>query len=78
MVYQHFTLVPSMTVAENLVMSRDDVPAVIPWGRERERLARFMETVPFKLDLDRPVARLAARERQKVEILKQLDLRAAS
>ena len=74
MVYQHFTLVPSMTVAENLVMSRDDVPAVIPWRRERERLARFMETVPFKLDLDRPVARLAAGEKQKVEILKQLYL----
>src|SRR5690348_7540840 len=28
MVYQHFTLVPNMTVAENLVLSRDDVPAV--------------------------------------------------
>ena len=74
MVYQHFTLVPSMTVAENLVMSRDDVPAVIPWRRERERLARFMDTVPFKLDLDRPVTRLAAGEKQKVEILKQLYL----
>jgi general nucleoside transport system ATP-binding protein len=56
------------------VMSRDDVPAVVPWRRERERLARFMETVPFKLDLDRPVARLAAGEKQKVEILKQLYL----
>jgi len=31
MVYQHFTLVPSMTVAENLVMARDDVPAVVRW-----------------------------------------------
>src|SRR5438105_12543044 len=29
MVYQHFTLVPSMTVAENLVMARAAVPAVI-------------------------------------------------
>ncbi len=28
MVYQHFTLVPSMTVLENLVMSRPDVPAL--------------------------------------------------
>src|SRR5262249_62069883 len=28
MVYQHFTLVPSMTVAENLVMPRDDIPLV--------------------------------------------------
>ena len=75
MVYQHFTLVPSMTVAENLVMARDDVPAVVRWRRERERLAAFMGTVPFAIDLDQPVARLAAGEKQKVEILKQLYLR---
>src|SRR5476649_1348914 len=74
MVYQHFTLVPSMTVAENLVMSRDDVPAVVRWRQERERLAAFMDTVPFKVPLDKPVARLAAGEKQKVEILKQLYL----
>ena len=75
MVYQHFTLVPSMTVAENLVMSRDDVPAVVNWRSERERLDAFMQTVPFKLRLDAPVASLAAGEKQKVEILKQLYLR---
>jgi len=75
MVYQHFTLVPSMTVAENLVMARDAVPAVVNWQAEWERLSVFMATVPFRLDLDRPVARLAAGEKQKVEILKQLYLR---
>jgi len=74
MVYQHFTLVPSMTVAENLVMSRNDVPAVVRWGREMERLRAFMDTVPFKVPLDKPVERLAAGEKQKVEILKQLYL----
>jgi simple sugar transport system ATP-binding protein len=74
MVYQHFTLVPSMTVAENLVMSRADVPAVVRWKAERERLAAFMETVPFKLKLDTPVSRLAAGDKQKTEILKQLYL----
>ena len=42
MVYQHFTLVPSMTVAENLVMSRADVPAVIDWGHERGDLEEFI------------------------------------
>src|SRR3954467_10317239 len=31
MVYQHFTLVPAMTVAENLVLSRPDLPPVINW-----------------------------------------------
>src|SRR5262245_18872927 len=47
MVYQHFTLVPSMTAAENLVMSRADVPAILDWRAERERLAAFMGSVPF-------------------------------
>jgi simple sugar transport system ATP-binding protein len=74
MVYQHFTLVPSMTVAENLVMARDDVPAVVRWRAERERLGAFMMKVPFSVDLDAPVSRLAAGEKQKVEILKQLYL----
>jgi ABC-type uncharacterized transport system ATPase subunit len=74
MVYQHFTLVPSMTVAENLVMARDRVPAVVRWRRERERLAAFMATVPFQLPLDAPAASLAAGEKQKLEILKQLYL----
>jgi simple sugar transport system ATP-binding protein len=74
MVYQHFTLVPSMTVAENLVMARDDVPARVRWRRERERLAEFMTRVPFRVDLNKPAGRLAAGEKQKVEILKQLYL----
>src|SRR5262249_15096643 len=72
--YQHFTLVPSMTVAENLVMARDQVPAVVNWKAEWDELTAFMRTVPFRLDLDRPVASLAAGEKQKVEIVKQLYL----
>ena len=75
MVYQHFTLVPSMTVAENLMMARDDVPAVVRWSEERERLGEFMTTVPFAIDLDSLASRLAAGQKQKVEILKQLYLR---
>jgi simple sugar transport system ATP-binding protein len=74
MVYQHFTLVPSMTVAENLVMSRSAVPAVLNWAREREALSAFMERMPFQVRLDAEVGTLAAGERQKTEILKQLYL----
>ena len=44
MVYQHFTLVPAMTVAENMVLARDDVPAVIDWRKER----RELEAVPVR------------------------------
>jgi simple sugar transport system ATP-binding protein len=74
MVYQQFTLVPSLTGAENLVISRPHVPAVIDWGRERKALAAFMERMPFRIPLDRPVSELAAGEKQKLEIVKQLYL----
>jgi simple sugar transport system ATP-binding protein len=76
MVYQHFTLVPSLTGAENLVIARADAPAVIDWAAERADLAAFMARMPFRLNLDRPVAELAAGEKQKLEIVKQLYLKA--
>jgi simple sugar transport system ATP-binding protein len=74
MVYQHFTLVPGMTVLENLVMARPDVPAVIDWKKERAAVEAFLARTPFKVPLDLSAARLAAGEKQKVEILKQLYL----
>ncbi|CTQ53296.1 Ribose import ATP-binding protein RbsA [Roseibium album] len=74
MVYQHFTLVPSLTAAENLVIARAECPKVIDWGRERKELNAFLETTPFKVPLDMPVSSLSAGEKQKLEILKQLYL----
>ncbi|WP_116134544.1 ABC transporter ATP-binding protein [Tropicimonas sp. IMCC34043] len=74
MVYQHFTLVPSLTVAENLVISRLDTPGVIDWRAERRALDAFMAAMPFRVPLDQQVSRLAAGEKQKLEILKQLYL----
>ncbi|WP_407154483.1 ABC transporter ATP-binding protein [Bradyrhizobium sp. STM 3557] len=75
MVYQHFTLVPAMTVAENLVLARDHVPAVVNWARERQELAKFLAGMPFQIPLDAKVADISAGERQKCEILKQLYLK---
>jgi ABC-type uncharacterized transport system ATPase subunit len=74
MVYQHFTLVPSLTAAENLIAARADAPAIINWRKEREALSAFLERMPFRVPLDRPVASLAAGEKQKLEILKLLYL----
>ncbi|MGD9738611.1 MAG: ABC transporter ATP-binding protein [Bauldia sp.] len=74
MVYQHFTLIPSLTATENLVISRHDVPAIIDWKTEKARLAEFLSRMPFRVPLDRPVSELAAGEKQKLEILKQLYL----
>lgn len=74
MVYQHFTLVPAMTVAENLVMSRAELPFVIDWPRENKALERFLSRMPFRVPLDAKASVLSAGERQKCEILKQLYL----
>ena len=74
MVYQHFTLVPCLTAAENLVISRADTPSVINWPKERRLLDSFMETMPFRVPLDTQVASLSAGEKQKLELLKQLYL----
>ena len=74
MVFQHFTLIPSMTVAENLVLSRAGLPMVIDWKVEFARLEKFLEHAPFQVDLKRTVNTLAAGQKQKVEILKELYL----
>src|SRR5262249_28839757 len=51
MVYQHFTLVPNMTVLENFVLSREKLPAVIDWASERRLLQDYFSTTPFAVPL---------------------------
>lgn len=75
MVYQHFTSVPAMTVAENLVLSRYESKALINWKDELEELQAFMDASPFRVPIDVPIAQLAAGQKQKLEILKQLYLK---
>ncbi len=74
MVYQHFTLVPAMTVTENLVLARDTLPPVFDWAKERAALNEFLDRMPFRVPLDAKVSAISAGERQKCEILKQLYL----
>jgi simple sugar transport system ATP-binding protein len=63
-----------MTVAENLVLARREHPFVFDWASETKAIAAFMQRMPFRLDPGRPVRTLAAGEKQKLEILKQLYL----
>ena len=74
MVHQHFTLVPSMSVAENVFLGRH----IRKWGvfsdkaamvaRTRDLIARYR----FGLDPETPVRALSVGQRQRVEILKAL------
>lgn len=75
MVYQHFTVVPGMTVAENLLLARGQLPPIVRWHKVRQALTAFMRTTPFSLPLDATPQQLSAGEKQKLEILKQLFLR---
>ncbi len=75
MVYQHFTLVENMTVVENIVVARGTLPALIHWKDEKEKLAAFMERMPFRIEPGAMVRNLSAGEKQKVELLKQLYLK---
>ena len=75
MVYQHFTLAPGMSVAENLLLAGGRTSAVIDWKKERAALAEFLRSTPFTLDLDATPAGLSAGEKQKLELLKQLYLK---
>ena len=75
MVYQHFTLAPGMTVAENLLLAGGKTPALIDWKIKRAELRAFLATTPFTLDLDARPSELAAGEKQKLELLKQLYLK---
>jgi simple sugar transport system ATP-binding protein len=75
MVYQHFTSVPAMTVTENFVLARSDLPAVFDWRKETRELEAFLARMPFRVPLRAKVSAISAGERQKCEILKQLYLK---
>src|SRR5205085_5240166 len=65
----------SMTAAENRLLAGGRTPALIDWTRARAELRDFLATTPFRLDLDARPMELAAGEKQKLELLKQLYLR---
>ena len=75
MVYQHFTSVLAMTVAENFVLARPQLPVIIDWKQEKAQLEAFLDRMPFRVPLDAKVSAISAGERQKCEILKQLYLK---
>ena len=76
MVYQHFMLVPSLTVAENLIIGMEPRKGRIFYdGHKAVELA--METAKkynFDIDPKAPVSTLSVGQKQKVEILKVLIL----
>ena len=73
MVHQHFTLVPAMTVAENLALAAPSRSSVSP-RKMREAARRLMDRVGLPVDPDAMAGRLPVGLQQRVEILKALSI----
>lgn len=71
MVYQHFMLVDTMTVAENVMLGQEEGFFISPRKME-EKVARLAEQFSLGIDPSVPVSGLSMGERQRVEILKLL------
>lgn len=74
MVHQHFMLVPTLTVAENVILGQ-----YRPWQVLREEMAHVVERIHtlsrefgLKMDPNTLVSQLSVGEEQRVEILKVL------
>jgi len=71
MIHQHFRLVTSHTVAENVVLGLQE-HFFRPDRAARGKLEEFSKKYGLRVDFDAPVWHLSAGEQQRVEILKAL------
>ena len=72
MVYQRFKLVPSLSVAENLLLGRDTGRLGLKLGRISERIRELSQRFNLPVDPAAKIWQLSMGERQRVEILRLL------
>ena len=74
MIQQHFSLVPTHTAAENIILG--SVHGYISLKDHNKKLEKIAKEYGFDVPMDRPVGELAVGQQQKVEILKALYINA--
>jgi simple sugar transport system ATP-binding protein len=73
LVHQHFMLVPTLTVAENVVLGQEPRRGLfLDRARASREVADLAERTGLRVPVDRPVSELSVGEAQRVEILKTL------
>ena len=73
MVHQHFMLVPTLSVAENVVLGMEPrAGLVVDRARARREVEELSRSTGLAVDASRLVSRLSVGEAQRVEILKAL------
>jgi simple sugar transport system ATP-binding protein len=75
-VYQRPTIIPSLTVAENLFLNRQSADALRPirWRALRQEAAGLLASWELAVDVRRPAGELTVEQRQVVEIARALSL----
>ncbi len=72
MVHQHFMLVPSQTVTENIILGLDTPRFVLNLAELDKRILALQEQYGLKVDPKAKIWQLSVGEQQRVEILKML------
>jgi general nucleoside transport system ATP-binding protein len=72
MVHQHFMLVPSQTVTENVLLGLDDPRFLLRLAEYDAKIAALGERFGLKVDPRAKIWQLSVGEQQRVEILKML------
>ena len=71
MVYQHFALVPQLSVLENIILGFEH-GMVLDLAKAEKRLQQTMEEYGLSIDYKRKVSQISVGERQRTEIIKTL------
>jgi general nucleoside transport system ATP-binding protein len=73
MVHQHFMLVPTLTIAENVILGREPTRGLaIDMARAQREVEGAAERSGFRMNVRQYVRELSVGEQQRVEILKTL------
>ncbi len=70
MVYQNFMLVPTMTVAENIILGMSDLPLTPDMNAVSKRILELSQRYNLQVDPNAYIWQLSVGEQQRVEILK--------
>ncbi|MFI5782324.1 sugar ABC transporter ATP-binding protein [Nocardia sp. NPDC051570] len=72
-VYQHSTIIPDLSVAENLFVNRQGLGRpVVSWRALRARARELLDTWSVPVDVETPARELSVEHRQLVEIARAL------
>jgi general nucleoside transport system ATP-binding protein len=72
MIHQHFTLVPSLTVTENILLGLNEPHFRLDLARYGDKIRKLAEDVGLRVEPSAKVWQLSVGEQQRVEILKML------